>query len=335
MIQASKFRVNKVNIWYLKQTGIMIDSGGENFFTDIDILGDASPNSVGINAGTGDCHYTDIYMTNCYTGIICNGTNFFTRVHPWMQKNFNGSIGFLHKGGDAFLNGCYLDSFQYSIKKMCGARLTISQMEIFYNTTLYNPTEWNYPPYVFYFELPSGSNSTLDGYSRMVSVTGSNIACHSTIQTHITNLPSGSSFMQMDNNFIYSGGIWPPDLTENNTVKLVLETTATDTNGSDNLYNQIKLKPNNLARVDLKLYCAAGIPSATSFLVGHIPSTYAQFSGDKFVTVSFGDTAFTSSGTGMLHLTSANNGSFYVRHTLATPPKYLFASFEYEVGMNA
>jgi hypothetical protein len=336
-VYGAKFDLSKIKIRNLIGIGIKIDAGYEILCSGIDIVGDGSDTSQGIVCNTSDCHFTDIIMVNCHKAIVNSGTNFYTRVHAWLTKNFYQSIFFSHNGGTPFLLQCYSDTYYISIKKMTGSRITINQLNVFFNTTLYTTSTCNYSPYVFYFEQASGDSTSLSAYSRFVQISNSTIKAHKDIATYLTNLAINTSFVQSENNFIYSDGVAILDLNQNNTSKLTLENIASDNNTSIGLLNSIKIR-NGKALCELKLYFSSGIAVATDVLIGHVTTAFAKFSGDKVIPVLLSDGAWGGSncGIGSLHFTADNNGSLYVKHNITGwTPKYLMVSFEYEVGYYA
>ena len=70
-------------------------------------------NAYGIYITTHDCHFTDIVMRDVKTGVYSIGSNFFTRVHPWIlsKEVILGSVCF-YIDNTTFMSDCYGDSYE-------------------------------------------------------------------------------------------------------------------------------------------------------------------------------------------------------------------------------
>lgn len=140
-------------------TAITIESGYELFFNRIHITA-GSNYATGIKISTSDCHFSDCVMINCNTAINNYGSNVYNRIHAWMGdrgKWLSGSVFFLSRGGESYLNQCCSDTFYTSFKITSSSLLFVNQQKNLHNKKMWE--EKNFFPYFFYFDPKAVGNS--------------------------------------------------------------------------------------------------------------------------------------------------------------------------------
>ena len=106
---------NNIEITLCLGYGFKILSGYEIFINKSSIKSPSSipNNAYGIYIITHDCHFTDIVMRDVKNAVYSKGSNFFTRVHPWIMSKevILGSICF-YISDTIFMSDCYGDSYE-------------------------------------------------------------------------------------------------------------------------------------------------------------------------------------------------------------------------------
>lgn len=153
---AIKVRISNSSIKNIPagSSGIIIENGYEIFVDNIHLEGGEN-NSTGILINTHDCHFSDIVLIDCHTGIDNKGSNFFERIHGWMGaggKWIDGSTFFkIRGGGPIFLHQCFSDTFDYGFQIECNTNLYISQFKNFHNKMMWRKDVQKIHPVVFHF----------------------------------------------------------------------------------------------------------------------------------------------------------------------------------------
>jgi hypothetical protein len=159
-INAQKTRVDNLITGTPQPSEVVDARGGKAVLKDRLDAVDASlaNNSVGIKIVTSDCLVDGAILLDFHTGFWSVGSNYFENVHCWKSRNFNGSIGFRQENGVAWLDNCYLDSYQYSIYKETQTQLFITNLRTFFNTALYT-NAYNTPTILY------STNTAIDMFS--------------------------------------------------------------------------------------------------------------------------------------------------------------------------
>ena len=109
--------------------------------------------STGIKTQTGDCHFSDCIMIDCYTAVDNQGSNFFERIHAWMLPRYiHGSTYFRNRGGGVFLNQCFCDTYDkaFVVDNVC--EMHISQLKLIHNKIMWKEPYDKVNPVVFEFK---------------------------------------------------------------------------------------------------------------------------------------------------------------------------------------
>ena len=139
--------------------GLQIDNGYEMVVDNVhfDAVADYA---TGLKITTSDCHFSDCIMINCKTAIDNHGSNVYDRIHAWMGdrgKWLSGSVFFLSRGGESYLNQCCSDTFYTSFKITSSSLLFVNQQKNLHNKKMWE--EKNFFPYFFYFDPKAVGNS--------------------------------------------------------------------------------------------------------------------------------------------------------------------------------
>lgn len=145
-------------------TGINVVKGGEMFFDHIHIEG-GERGANGFKIETHDCHFSDCVMINCYVAIDNKGSNFFERIHAWMEDGRwipGGCFFKIRGGGPIYVHQCFSDTFDKSFQIERKTKLFISQQKNFHNINMWKwtPDMSTVKPHFFYFPTPSVSEES-------------------------------------------------------------------------------------------------------------------------------------------------------------------------------
>ena len=118
---------------------------GYEVFLNVGYFKGTTTQTIGIYAGSGDCHYTDIVMLDVNTPIFeVNGKgNFYTRIHPWIvTPALLRDSCFAHFGGysDSMFVECYGDTVHKCLifDTTAGAKIRLIGFRYNINATVYN-----------------------------------------------------------------------------------------------------------------------------------------------------------------------------------------------------
>ncbi len=123
----------------VNKNGILISSGGELHFANSRITGNNKGECFGICFHTSDCSADNIVMIDVKTAIYQSGSsNIYSDIHPWVSspQNFQGSKFLLIGAGQAHLNRCSCDTYQFAIYSINSPFITFSNSVFFQNTTV-------------------------------------------------------------------------------------------------------------------------------------------------------------------------------------------------------
>lgn len=110
-------------------------------------------NSIGIKTKTGDCHFSDCIMIDCYTAVDNQGSNFFERIHAWMLPRYiHGSTYFRNRGGCVFLSQCFCDTYDTAFDVLNICEMHISQLKLIHNKIMWKDPYDKVNPVVFEFK---------------------------------------------------------------------------------------------------------------------------------------------------------------------------------------
>ena len=132
------YNVDITNVGVNKK-GILISSGGELHFANSRITGNNKGDCFGICFHTSDCSADNIIMIDVKTAIYQSGSsNIYSDIHPWVSspQNFQGSKFLLIAVGQAHLNRCSCDTYQFAIYSIKNPFITFSNSVFFQNTTV-------------------------------------------------------------------------------------------------------------------------------------------------------------------------------------------------------
>jgi hypothetical protein len=132
------YNVDITNVGVNKK-GILISSGGELHFANSRITGNNKGDCFGICFYTSDCTADNIVMIDVKTAIYQSGSsNIYSDIHPWVSspQNFQGSKFLLIGAGQAHLNRCSCDTYQFAIYSINSPFITFSNSVFFQNTTV-------------------------------------------------------------------------------------------------------------------------------------------------------------------------------------------------------
>lgn len=170
--------------------GVKVDKGSEMFFDNIHFEG-GEKGAYGIKIDTHDCHFSDCVMINCYVAVDNNGSNFFERIHAWMEKGtwIPGGAFFNIRGGrPIFLHQCFSDTFDKSFQIECKTNLFISQHKNYHNKQMWKREADKIQPLFLHFsseEVAKNSQIVLDNsYIGGLYIDGKNRQSFSNIDGH-------------------------------------------------------------------------------------------------------------------------------------------------------
>ena len=153
---------NNIEITLCLGYGFKIISGYEIFINKSYIMSPAATpnNAYGIYITTHDCHFTDIVMRDVKIAVYSIGSNFFTRVHPWIlsKEVILGSVCF-YIDNTTFMSDCYGDSYETVFYLNGYVTLNLTNFKTYYNPECYlGDTLGGSKPILFKFP-----NSDIDG----------------------------------------------------------------------------------------------------------------------------------------------------------------------------
>lgn len=100
-------------------------------FSDINIVGNDTPQSIGVLVEGFDNTFTNMRIASINKGVVClSGGNSFRNIHPLYifheGQDYESSIGFVIDSDNNFLNYCYSDQFAVGFKLSAGIRSNIT-----------------------------------------------------------------------------------------------------------------------------------------------------------------------------------------------------------------
>ena len=139
--------------------GIQCVGGYGCIYTNIVVFGKNARN-VGIEIGTSDNTFRDIYAIDCDIFVYNHGgTNLFDSCHAWiLEPSIINSCIFMKIAKPTRIISCCSDTYKYSfwIEDKTGITVEIINNSIIYNPEYYNSTIATEAPTVFYIKDSSG-----------------------------------------------------------------------------------------------------------------------------------------------------------------------------------
>ncbi len=132
--------------------GVKVEKGAEMFFDNIHIEGGENK-AIGVKIDTHDCHFTDCAMINCHIAVDNKGSNFYERIHAWIENGnwIDESAFFRVRGGEPiFLHQCFSDTFDRAFLIENKTSLFISQHKNFHNKNMWKMDITKIHPEIFH-----------------------------------------------------------------------------------------------------------------------------------------------------------------------------------------
>ena len=150
----------------VNKNGILISSGAELHFANSRITGNNKGECFGICFHTSDCTADNIVMIDVKTAIYQSGSsNIYSDIHSWVSspQNFQGSKFLLIATGQAHLNRCSCDTYQFAIYSINSPFITFSNSVFFQNTTVVNNASDKNALVIFEEENSTNSHYSFSG----------------------------------------------------------------------------------------------------------------------------------------------------------------------------
>lgn len=150
----------------VNKNGILISSGAELHFANSRITGNNKGECFGICFHTSDCTADNIVMIDVKTAIYQSGSsNIYSDIHPWVSspQNFQGSKFLLIATGQAHLNRCSCDTYQFAIYSINNPFITFSNSVFFQNTTVVDNSSDKNALVIFEEENSTNSHYSFSG----------------------------------------------------------------------------------------------------------------------------------------------------------------------------
>lgn len=134
-----------------------------------------------MSVNVADCLIDDCKVINYKIGIInSGGANTYNNYHPYIiyEELLDGSIGFIQKAYNGFLNSYYDDTYQIGIFVKTKSRLIITNAFMYINPNYYKLFEFNKLPFFIKFEEEISSeyiSISNSNFSGLITKEGINI----------------------------------------------------------------------------------------------------------------------------------------------------------------
>lgn len=141
IIEGRKVNIFECNFSSVSNKGITYDKGYELSCKDLNITGNGSGGTIGLNLNAGDSHFTDIVLIDCQTAIFNNGLNFFTRIHAWILTPnllINSKFFEVNNNSNIKCNQIYCDTYRIFINSIASnaTYANINELMVYYNSKI-------------------------------------------------------------------------------------------------------------------------------------------------------------------------------------------------------
>lgn len=186
---AVKVKFHDIQMLNVRETGIKLDEGGENFFDYIDMVAARGltdfTNCYGIYTTASDCYWSNIYGMDFKIGIYNTGESHYSHIHMWLSRYFEDSVFFQQYGSNVYIFDAHADTYAIAFKRDTHFLMTLVGCTVFHNPNLLTREKYSGDLYVFYF---TGKAKGAIYYSKFVNVQGCKLIGHRDIPTYLANI---------------------------------------------------------------------------------------------------------------------------------------------------